>query len=40
MSTTAGCKEWSHPNGWQTLINHLNNLGYKVAVIQKESFSI
>jgi len=39
MSTTAGCKEWSHHNGWQTLINHLNSLGYKVAVIQKESFS-
>jgi autotransporter strand-loop-strand O-heptosyltransferase len=39
MSTTAGCKEWSHPNGWQTLINYLNNIGYKVAVIQKESFS-
>jgi autotransporter strand-loop-strand O-heptosyltransferase len=39
MSTTAGCKEWSHPNGWQTLINYLNNMGYKVAVIQKESFS-
>jgi autotransporter strand-loop-strand O-heptosyltransferase len=38
MSTTAGCKEWSNPNGWQTLINHLNSLGYKVAVIQKESF--
>ena len=39
MSTTAGCKEWSHPNGWQTLINYLNDMGYKVAVIQKESFS-
>jgi autotransporter strand-loop-strand O-heptosyltransferase len=39
MSTTAGCKEWSNPNGWQTLINHLNSLGYKVVVIQKESFS-
>ena len=39
MSTTAGCKEWSHPDGWQTLINYLNNIGYKVAVIQKESFS-
>ena len=38
MSTTAGCKEWSHPNGWQTLINYLNDVGYKVAVIQKESF--
>ena len=39
MSTTAGCKEWSNPNGWQTLINYLNTMGYKVAVIQKESFS-
>ena len=39
MSTTAGCKEWSHPNGWQTLINYLNDMGYKVAVIQKETFS-
>jgi len=39
MSTTAGCKEWSNPNGWQTLINYLNDIGYKVAVIQKESFS-
>ena len=38
MSTTAGCKEWSYPNGWQTLINHLNSLGYKVSVIQKEPF--
>jgi autotransporter strand-loop-strand O-heptosyltransferase len=39
MSTTAGCKEWTYPNGWQKLINYLNSMGYKVAVIQKESFS-
>ncbi len=39
MSTTAGCKEWSHPNGWQNLINYLTDRGYKVAVIQKEPFS-
>lgn len=39
MSTTAGCKEWSYPGGWQKLINHLKSLGYQVAVIQKESFS-
>ncbi len=39
MSTTAGCKEWSHPNGWQSLINYLTDRGYKVAVIQKEPFS-
>jgi autotransporter strand-loop-strand O-heptosyltransferase len=39
MSTTAGCKEWSNPRGWQTLIDYLNLKGYKVAVIQKEDFS-
>jgi hypothetical protein len=32
MSTTAGCKEWSNPEGWQTLIDYLNLKGYKVAV--------
>lgn len=36
MSTTAGCKEWSYEGGWQILIDTLNNLGYKVAIIQKE----
>ena len=39
MSTTAGCKEWTFPGGWQNLIDYLNSIGYKVAVIQKESFS-
>jgi len=39
MSTTAGCKEWTYPNGWQKLIDYFNSIGYKVAVIQKESFS-
>jgi autotransporter strand-loop-strand O-heptosyltransferase len=39
MSTTAGCKEWSYPGGWQKLIDYLNSVGYKVAVIQKEDFS-
>lgn len=35
-SATAGCKEWNNPTGWQELVDHLNSVGYKVAVIQKE----
>jgi autotransporter strand-loop-strand O-heptosyltransferase len=35
-TTTLGCKEWSYPNGWQELVDYLNGLGYKVAVITKE----
>ena len=34
--STAGCKLWDYSGGWQILINYLNDLGYKVAVIQKE----
>ena len=36
MSTTAGCKEWSYEGGWQQLIDKLKDLGYEIAVIQKE----
>jgi len=36
-TTTSGCKEWSNPDGWQTLIDYLNDIGYKVAVINKEA---
>jgi autotransporter strand-loop-strand O-heptosyltransferase len=36
MTTTAGCKEWSHDGGWQKLINNLKDLGYEIAIIQKE----
>jgi autotransporter strand-loop-strand O-heptosyltransferase len=36
MSSTAGCKEWSKEGGWQDLINKLNSMGYKVAIIQRE----
>jgi autotransporter strand-loop-strand O-heptosyltransferase len=36
-TTTSGCKEWSNPDGWQTLIDYLNDKGYKVAVINKEA---
>jgi len=36
MRSTAGCKEWSKEGGWQDLINKLNSMGYKVAIIQRE----
>ena len=36
MTTTSGCKEWSHDGGWQKLINNLKDLGYEIAIIQKE----
>jgi len=35
-SSTAGCKHWQNKNGWQNIVDYLNNLGYKVVVIQKE----
>lgn len=35
-SSTSGCKHWQNPNGWQNVVDYLNNLGYKVVVIQKE----
>jgi autotransporter strand-loop-strand O-heptosyltransferase len=34
-NSTAGCKFWTR-EGWQTLINHLNMLGYKVINVSKE----
>jgi len=35
-ASTSGCKHWQRENGWQDVINYLNNLGYKVIAIQKE----
>jgi len=34
---TAGCKLWQQPGGWQRLIDHLNERGLKVVLIQKEA---
>ena len=34
--STAGAKLWHRENGWQDIIDYLNLLGYKVAIIQKE----
>ena len=35
-ASTSGCKHWHHKDGWQNTVNYLNDLGYKVVVIQKE----
>lgn len=35
-ASTAGAKHWQNPNGWQKTVDYLNELGYKVVVIQKE----
>lgn len=35
-SSTSGCKHWQRKNGWQDVVDYLNNLGYKVVVIQKD----
>lgn len=34
--STAKCKYWNNPNGWQIIIHYLNSLGYSVCVISKE----
>lgn len=34
-NSTAGCKFWTK-EGWQELINHLHDLGYKVVNVSKE----
>lgn len=36
-SSTAGCKHWQNEKGWQKVVDYVNNLGYKVVVIQKEA---
>ena len=35
-ASTASCKFWHYPNGWQTIIDQLNQRGFQVVVIQKE----
>jgi len=38
-ASTAGCKHWQNENGWQKTVDYLNDLGYKVVVLQKESLN-
>jgi len=33
--STAQSKYWNHKNGWETLINYLNSIGYEVICIDK-----
>ena len=34
--STANAKHWHYKNGWQTIVDYLNNKGYKVMVISKQ----
>jgi autotransporter strand-loop-strand O-heptosyltransferase len=34
--STANAKYWQYKNGWQTIVNYLNNHGLKVMVISKQ----
>jgi len=34
--STAGCKYWHYPNGWQNVVDYLNNVGYKVIHVSRE----
>lgn len=37
IHSTAQCKYWNNPNGWQDVVNFLNSHGYEVILISKES---
>lgn len=34
--STFRCKYWNNPKGWQTVVDYLNSLGYKVMTVAKE----
>jgi len=34
--STFQCKYYNYPGGWQTIVDYLNDIGYKVMVISKE----
>lgn len=36
IHATAQAKYWNNPGAWQTVIDHLNKVGYKVILITKE----
>ena len=35
-ASTAGLKHWQNEEGWQRVVDHLNSLGYKVVIVQRE----
>lgn len=38
--STAKCKYWNNENGWQEVVDYLNNIGYKVIVLSKENTNL
>jgi autotransporter strand-loop-strand O-heptosyltransferase len=38
--STANAKHWHHKNGWQNIVNYLNNKGLKVMVISKQGSTL
>lgn len=36
IHSTAQCKYWNNPTGWQDVVNFLNNNGYEVRLLSKE----
>lgn len=39
-TSTANAKHWHYKDGWQILVDYLNDMGYKVMVIQKEGTTL
>jgi autotransporter strand-loop-strand O-heptosyltransferase len=39
-ASTAECKHWLYPGGWQLIVDRLNQLGFDVMVIQKEETAL
>jgi autotransporter strand-loop-strand O-heptosyltransferase len=38
--STAGCKQYQYPGGWQVIVDYLKEEGYDVAVISKEKTTL
>jgi len=38
--STAGCKYWNRPGGWQAVVKYLKKKGYKMVVISKEKTNL
>ncbi len=38
--STAGCKQYQYPGGWQSIVDYLKEKGYDVAVISKETTTL
>jgi autotransporter strand-loop-strand O-heptosyltransferase len=35
-ASTAGCKQWQYPGGWQEIVDSLKDIGYEVMVVSRE----